>query len=275
MRRYYYLISSLPVLELEGNQKHYSYQESLKFLKEILHPDDFGLLEYFLYLTDIKNIINILAEEKKVTPPYPFVLQPGSIEINEIQDVWTGLMSPPAFLKDFLEEYGQNIDQLSLVETEKLLLKAFYHRAFQEEDNFLEDWFRFDLRLKNTITISNSRKFDIDLKHLLLDELNEDSHTLEDFVYQSLIDELHRHHEENHPVMLEKLLDKIRWKYIDQLSSFSFFDLHAVFSWFLKLQILDRWRGDWSQDDAEKKLTELTEVTLKDFNINEFAHTKR
>jgi hypothetical protein len=43
------------------------------------------------------------------------------------------------------------------------------------------------------------------------------------------------------PLGLERGIDRLRWKYLDELSAAHHFDFHVICSYFLKLRILERW----------------------------------
>src|SRR5690606_22255982 len=78
------------------------------------------------------------------------------------------------------------------------------------------------------------------------------------------------------PKNLEKILDRIRWKFIEELTAFSFFDLHVVLGYFLKLQIYLRWTGDWSKEDASGKMHFLLKYAMEGFTVPEsFTTLKR
>ena len=178
MRRYYYLISSLPDLELEGHKKTFHYKEILRFIKSNLEEDDRWLLNYFLIPVDIKNIVNFLAEKQGLHLPYPFIIQPGTIELDEIKEIWEKNSDTPLFLKNFFEQNSNEKDQLPISEIEKRLLESFYELALQEDDDFIRSWFNFDLQIRNLVTISNSRKFDQEFKHLLIREMSSENNGL-------------------------------------------------------------------------------------------------
>ena len=181
----------------------------------------------------------------------------------------TGKINPPAFLEKFIEDYVRDGQSKSISFLEKSMLESLFTSVLREKDKFLTSWFRFDITLRDVIVISNSRKFDLDLQHLLISEIAELNGGLHDLSEFALVDGLPIHHRENSPTALEKVLDKLRWKYIEQITSFSFFDLHALFAWFLKLQIVARWKGGWTSEESEEKLSNLTSHVLEDFNYSE------
>ncbi|GEM_PF-2711903 len=269
MSSYYYLISSLPQLEFGQYQKIPDYEGTLFFVTEMLNEEDEKEFRKILYPSDVKNLINFIAEKKGLPIPYPYVLKPGFFKSSQISDLWQGKLNPPYFMSELIDENRGRIQEIDLTGFEKRLLDNFYRWVFEGGNSYLRSWFKFDLTLKNTIAVSNSRKYKLDFKDPLLADLIGQTNGVGDLADFTIRDELNISHHDNNPAILEKILDKIRWNYIDLISPFSYFDEKAVFAWFLKFQILHRWIGDWSNDRSKEVINSLSTEILKEFQLPE------
>jgi hypothetical protein len=261
MTNYYYLISSLPELEYKHGLPLPDCKTIVEFISKNLSEKDLALFQFLRYPEDIKLLVNNLFEKKNLNRPYPFVWENTTFSTKDIPDLINGKIASPAFIRSFFDEYLNTSEAMSPSESEKKLWGLFYTAVSELEESFLKSWFHFDLQLKRAINVSNGRKFNLSTS----EKENEMNVPIQNgFSDFNVLKEKEFLHHENTPVELEVVLDKIKWKYLDQLSSFSFFTVHTVFSWFLKYQILLRWSGNLSDEQLNIRIKELITESIKD-----------
>lgn len=273
MKKYYYLIASLPLLEKKSAPDQYG--EVVQLINRNLSESDRELFQYLLYPTDIKYLMNQAAEARNLTPVYPHVLQPATIDHEDLLNIKKGKKNSPAFLAEFFEENQKDIDELDLIKIESLVIEKFYKYVFQQNDPFLKDYFTFDRDLKNLLVFANAKNKSFKPFQHLTGEFNTDhsggKQNLENDIVRkyNLAEELTNMITDTSPVELEKKIDKIRWEYIDELAAQSYFDLHALFAYFLKYQLKHRWEGEWSEEAAQQRLDQLIDHAMESFNLPE------
>lgn len=282
MSKYYYLIASLIPLDANGHHKTPDYDELTAFIKRLLSQEDRKLFEYLLYPYEIKYIINQLAEERNLAAPYPFILLPAMHADIRHSVRGAQLLNEVGFMKDSGKEISADeLNQMTVPEIETFLLENFYEAVFRLNDSFLTAYFNFEKDLRNTIAVSNSRKFDFNPEKYLIATSLYNGRSKENLKYNitseySFASEIGIRAKHDSPKNLEKVLDRIRWKFIEELTAFSFFDLHVVFGYFLKLQIHLRWTGDWSKEDASARMHSLLQHSMEGFTVPEsFTTLKR
>ena len=258
MNNYYYLISSLPTLVYNPSIQLPDCREMLDFIHDNLNEKDISLFQYLLYPSDIKHISNYLSEKAGFNKPYPYLPNDYSFFPLGVEEVKQGISQVDYPFNAFLEERNEEKNETTPIENEKKLWGIFYSSVEATGDAFLIDWFQFDRQLRNTILNSNRRKFD-------LPETNgkEDFPEIDE-ANINFPNEKELLHKGNSPVELEMILDKIRWKYLSQLSSLSFFTIHTLFAWYIQYQLLVRWSSTISKEATQSVLKTLIETSMKD-----------
>ena len=118
--------------------------------------------------------------------------------------------------------------------------EGFYNRALRERNDFLREYFRFDLNLRNAkvrfLNKALGRAPEQDL--VLVKDAGEFEEAAKAAAAFALEDLMAR----------EKALDDLTWTKIDTLTTFHYFDINAVLGYIARLHIVDRWL---SLDEAE------------------------
>ncbi len=237
MNNYYYLISSLPVLGYDYSGQLADHSDILLSIHDNLSDTDLGLFKYLQYPADIKQISNYFYEYNNRAKPYRNLHEITSLYPDSIEDILNGNFGSDYLFSDYLGEIYSGKSEFDPAECEARLWEIFFQSVEGVKDSFLINWYAFDHQLRKAIHQSNKRKFDISATNgstqnwpEWLERPDFDLPENGEFI-----------HNGNTPVELESILDKIRWHYLDKLSSFSFFSLHQVFSWYLKYLLLERW----------------------------------
>ena len=127
------------------------------------------------------------------------------------------------------------LDQLLEGYDPEKLDAEFYRKALQHRNRFIQDWFRFDLNLRNlTVSYINDslgRQEGQDQVKLEGDETEEFPEAAAAREVLNCGDILAR----------ERGLDELRWKKIDDLTILDSLDLEVILGFVAKLKIIDRW----------------------------------
>ncbi|MDX8339103.1 DUF2764 family protein [Draconibacterium sp. IB214405] len=248
-REYHCLIAGLPDLFFNENKTTVHSSTFREELQHQLNPSDYKLVEYLFLPFDNQNLLNIYFElDKPFFHQGTFTKQEMEFQLSPENEE----MKLPVYMTTFLSwmkgKESKDVD----VGAENILTTLFYEYALDCSNSFLQQWFRFELNLKNLFTAFNCKQYNHDVEiHLLQVEG-------EDLVYSLLIDkklkadyfeDLLPYHEELFKIAesnlelieREKAIDKIKWEYLDENTFFHFFTIEKILAFTIKLLLIERW----------------------------------
>nr|WP_321357565.1 DUF2764 family protein [uncultured Draconibacterium sp.] len=266
-REYYCLIAGLPDLFFDENKTTVTSSAFRDELQHQLSPPDFKLVEYLFLPFDNLNLLNVFFGQNK---PYFYL---GNITKHELGFQFSPEneeIQLPDYMKTFISWMKGNDKKHADLHAKNILTTLFYEHALECPNSFLQNWFRFELNLKNIFTAFNCKQYNYDLETHLLQVEGEDSvHPLlmEKKLKADYFEELLPYHEELFRIAesnlewieKEKAVDKIKWEYLDENTFFHFFTIEKVLAFTMKLLLIERWM----------KLDKETGKQLLDKLINE------
>ena len=106
---------------------------------------------------------------------------------------------------------------------------------FDVEENDLppgviRDFFRWERGIRNVLVRLRAKSLGLEPDEFIKDEIVDHS--------QALLAE--KAFNANSPLMAEEILNKARWRYLDELEFGHYFDIERLVAFFIKLQILER-----------------------------------
>jgi hypothetical protein len=248
-RNYYCLVAGLPDLIMEDRKLAFSSLSFRELLQQDVHPQDFKLVSLFYLPFDHFNILSRLYDEEPVFDNRGNFLQE---EIEELTDKKTFETAEgfniPEYILEFVEEYFREEEKPSKIEAERTLTKDYYNHLLNTGNNFMNDYVRHELNLRNILTALNGRKFDLDVSADIIGDSDieqalKKSRT-RDFGLANDVDNLEaiiQLHEI--PNLLERELktDTMRWHFLDEATFFSYFTIEKVLAFVIKVFIVERW----------------------------------
>ncbi len=248
-KNYYYLISSLPLLRLDDYKGPYRVNDFVLGLYEHLSAEHVECVRNILAIYDNPNIVDValgLAEpisDKKGNWPFAQIKKSLPEEDNQFDDYIND------FNQDLLQRRKEQ-DNFTRQETEELLFSKFYAKMIRHENQFIRHYFKFDLDLRNILTALNKRKFS--LENINFIELTDDDALVYKLRTSSLgefglsrdidyISDLIENFDKRDIVYAEKYIDQLRWKKIDQINTFMYFEVDIILGYLIKLMLVERW----------------------------------
>ena len=139
------------------------------------------------------------------------------------------------FYIDFIKEQcsvkdNKAIDILLSGLEEKNLVQDFYLRCKNEKNKFLNEYFTFDLQVRNAKAEYINKRLNRNSEQDVI-SIETDRHGSEIAKIFETEDLLER----------EKAIDELMWRKIDEITIFSYFDLAFILGFIAKLHIIDRW----------------------------------
>ncbi len=264
--KYYYLISSLPVLQLDATSIS---QEELDGIIELINQnlttEDHAISQYLLYEGDNQNLLHILFREYHEFETHSFNHH-SSIPIEILENYRREYKSLPDYMINYLNNHSDSFSSLSLREMENLLNQYFYEALVKLDSLFISTFYLWKFMLNQTIAMLNLKNYPF-LK--TRSEVAEPDflqvttlHSIRSF--EDIANQLMPLIEENNLEAIERKVNSYYWEFADCWQEP--FASEQVFAYMLKLIRLYRWRGLSSERDStksnfEKLIKELKETS--------------
>lgn len=267
-KEYHCLVAGLPDLFFNENKVN---TDSINFrlqLQTELTLSDYELVKLIYLAYDNENLLNLFLDRKKTfNPAGNFTEQYLQQQLNP-QDTPPEL---PDYMLQFLEWMKETEQKELNLDTEIVLQQLYYEYILQTKNEFLRNWFLFQLNLNNILTAISCTRFDYNIDENVI-QVNENKNVWTLLTGKKLKPELF---EDEVPfykeifkitetdfnwIEQEKALDRLRWDYLDEHTFFHYFTIEKILSFIIKLNIIERWM----------KLDKRTGKELLDKLINEF-----
>jgi vacuolar-type H+-ATPase subunit C/Vma6 len=242
-RHYYYEVAGLPDLFLDENRAKVSVAHFRDEFRQMLHPDDYALVEVLFLKYDNKNLLNLLLKNDK--PWQELANYSRDLLEEEIRESDDRI---PAYMRQFIEKFksGERDDHNKPWEA---VLDAYFYEYLQSLDNdFLREYYGFLLDFTNLTTALALREHELPPTNQLIgDNLVTQSimrSSARDFgVTQDFAEaeKIITAWQSDTITAREKNLDLIKWQWIDEHTFFEYFTIERLLAFMLQLEIAERW----------------------------------
>lgn len=246
-RQYYTLVAGLREYVLDAENKGFDARDIIDEIRGELSGRDRKYLELFYTYYDIENIINILVGRAQFSTL-------GNFSRKDLEKEMKAPDRLPDFITATLAAYEDpddpEYDEMDFTKTlEKALWTAYYQACEKSECRFIREWYAFDRDLRNLIAAYTARRLGIHVA----DELVGDGYVVRSLSRSSagdfgLTGELEyldivmaATGEEGNMVEKEHMIDLLRWKMAEELTTFDYFNINAVLAYLVKVNIVHRW----------------------------------
>lgn len=235
--------------------------EFIDFCNSELDPGDFDILKKIYLFSDIKNALNYEDAD------YTFI-SPACYSETDFKE---NLKDTDTFIP-FMAEYFYNKKQerrnfSDLMEIDEAVL-LFYTHINTLENNFLKDYFHFELDLQNVTTRLSLRMNDVNDPNKIIpygdnfEQIRKNS-SADLGLTQPLrfIEELVEVYEDGHLVKIEQKIEEIRWKWVEERVGYQQFSLDNILAYAIQLNSVERWIN-LTEEKGETVLNNLiSEIT--------------
>jgi hypothetical protein len=243
---YFYLGSSLPKLNTPDAIAEKDIESIQYHIYSQLEEEDQIQFRYLLYRNDNKNLLYILRKKEGILEdPYFNFHRPCFFSYQELEAGINGDHPLPGYMKYFLKKYPSVYEGRS---AENDLIHFYYKEAIDSCGLFLSDYFAFKRNLKNIISAINARIFNYPLTDAWVGSgfvvetiLKSNSSDLGLSNHFPFIEELTHLIRNNNLFELEKAVDNIMIQYLNSHTPLSPFSEEAIFLYFIKLIMGNRW----------------------------------
>lgn len=245
-RDYYCLVAGLPDLFFNENKPGINGLEFRNELESQLDKSDFELVKLLFLTADNENLLNYLFDLDE-----PFN-NSGNLPKYFLDPESENPVDLPVYMPQFIDCVNNQDSREFSVQFENLLNSMFYEFLLQTKNNFLQNWFTFELNTKNVLTAINCNRFNYEVENQLIQagtnstvfallNGNRLKHELfeEELPYAEQIFRIAD--SEISTIEKEKSIDKIKWEYLDEETFFHYFSIEKILSFVIKLSITERW----------------------------------
>ncbi len=250
MANYYCLIAGLPEIDFSDAHPGYSMDELVEQLHESLSPWDARLMaNYFFLQRDCKNLVGYLKDpEAELMYQGAYTKEQYKDLVKSAEEMNFNVHRYPSFLSIFAREWAFNKDKKGYFPEDEILY-LFYKYAIENCSNkFIREWYQMNMDINNILTAILARKYGWNIADYIKGEgevqekLREEN--TPDFGLSREMDymkELIQIAEQEDPVKKEKMIDALKWLWLDDNTFFEPFGIESVFAYMCKLEMQYRW----------------------------------
>ena len=246
-KNYYCLVAGLREYALDSDTKGFNAREIIAEILEEVSSGDAEAVRLLYGYYDCENIIALRAGRSAYNPL-------GNIPVEELEQEMTSPQALPKAMAKVLKDYAateseetEGVD-LSLG-FERALLTAYYEECARSKSRFVRQWSEFDRTLRNVaaaaVARSKDRRVDSvtvgkgDVVAQLQRSSAADFGLRGELTYVDAI--LAAVNDEQNMVEKEHKIDLIRWEHASELASSDYFNINAILSYLVKINIVARW----------------------------------
>lgn len=264
MSNYYCLVAGLPELAFDGSKAPFTVEKFREEVYPFLEKEDARCIDLFFMAWDNANILLLLRDGAD-----SLLERKGCYSKEQLLEIMAAAKEGdprrsdiPEYMYDFLEYYYANEERTDILWEDNLALR-YYAYAMRCGNKFISEWFDFNLNVNNILVAVLARKYKLNIETCVLGdgEVAEAIRTsgARDFGLTGVLDYLEmviRISENDKLQERERMLDDMRWNWLDDNSVFDYFTVERLFVFLQKLDIIER----WAVLDAEKGMQRYKEL---------------
>jgi len=244
---YYTLVAGFREYQLDADRKGFDAQEIRSEVLENLSEKDRRAVELLYCYYDCENLSAARAGRTAHNPL-------GNLSHEEILAELERPSLLPEELQQVIRAYADpEGEDAELVDTtlrfEKSLFAAYYALASRSACRFLREWSAYDRNLRNVSAAITARELNRPIEEVtvgegeIVEQLQRSSAS--DFGLRGELQYLDAAiaaiADEQNLVEKEHKIDLIRWREASELSTFDYFDINAVVSYLVRVNLVARW----------------------------------
>jgi hypothetical protein len=250
MANYYCLIAGLPEIDFSDSHPGYSMDELVEQLHESLTPWDARLMANFFFLQrDCKNLVGYLKDpEAELKYQGAYTREQYKDLVKSAEEMNFNVHRYPSFLSIFAREWAFNKDKKGYFPEDEILYLFYQYAIANCSNKFVREWYQMNMDINNILTAILARKYGWNIADYIKGEgevqekLREENTS--DFGLSREMDymkELIQIADQDDPVKKEKMIDALKWLWLDDNTFFEPFGIESVFAYMCKLEMQYRW----------------------------------
>lgn len=267
MAGYYYLVATLNDYSLDGDSKSLDFVSIRSEINENLSSKDRNLLDTLLTYYDIHNLLSFLDSRSNQFSPMGNY---SKEEIEQLMEIFEEIAHRKEDQQDDQQPQERIIklspvfrDAIRAFEDAKFaskreidttkdiasILFTLYYRSLQKSGNKLvKQWGEFDRNIKNISAAYSARERKADVSKIIIGDGEVCQSILtngkeSDFLITGLdyLEEVIKLLGSDDILKKERGLDLLRWKRLDEMTTFDYFTIDYILAYVLKITMISRW----------------------------------
>lgn len=244
---YYSLVAGLREYTLESDTKGFDAREIVDEILEALSSSDANAVCLLYGYYDCENIIALRAGRAAYNPLGNLSREELAEELDSPRRMPAPMARVIRIYADPESEEAEGVDMT--IGFEKALWSAYYDVCSHSKSRFIREWTAFDRTLRNVAAAAVARATDRNIEEVtvgkdeIVDRLQRSSAA--DFGLRgelSYIDAvIAAVNDEQNLVEKEHKIDLVRWEQAGELATFDYFNINAILSYLVKINIVARW----------------------------------
>jgi len=239
---YYYLVAGLPDITIEQGKLQFGTSEYANELRSGLSGKDFELFKLLLLPNDNQLLLQIMLKSDKA------VSANGNFDPQWLADEIKEPLHLPKYMMHFIESFQSETRQFSALSPENELATHFYAELCETDNEFLCNWFTFNLDLKNVLLVLSARNHKIAYENQVIGS-NEVATLIRKSNARDLglsaewpwIEKVLQINGIEDIMAREKAIDQLKWNFLDDQNTFNYFTAEVLMAYYLKLEMIERW----------------------------------
>ena len=260
MANYYCLMAGAPELALTDAKPQVSVVEFREQASMELSSLDARILEQYFFLEeDCRNLVRLLKNpDAELLPGGNYSREPFEDRIKSAREINFNVHRYPAFMSEFARQWTYNKDVEGYFPEDEITYQFYNYVICNCRNAFVRRWYELNLDINNILTAVLARqqgrsvgdfiKGDNEVTEMIRENKTRDFDLSHEFDY---VKDLMKIVDEPDPVNKERMIDSMKWLWLDEYTFFDPFNFEALFAYFCKLKIKERWaRLDVEQGKA-------------------------
>jgi len=241
-QNYYFLVAGLPDVTIEQGKLQYGTAEFREELKAGLAKTDYSYLQLLFLTEDNNNLLTLLLKENRP------LSHEGVYEPEFLSEELKEPLQLKPYMLQFIESFRAETRLYPNLSYENELATFWFEELLATKNDFLREWFTFELNLKNVLLVLAARKNGLPYERQVIG-----NNTIAEIIRKSNARDLGISAEwpwiekvlqivDTEDILLrEKAIDLLRWNYLDELNTFNYFTVEVLMAYYIKLGIIERW----------------------------------
>ena len=260
MANYYCLMAGAPELALTDAKPQVSVVEFREQASMELSSLDARILEQYFFLEeDCRNLVRLLKNpDAELLPGGNYSREQFEDLIKSAREINFNVHRYPAFMSEFARQWTYNKDVEGYFPEDEIIYQFYNYVICNCRNAFVRRWYELNLDINNILTAVLARqqgwsvgdfiKGDNEVTEMIRENKTRDFDLSHEFDY---VKDLMKIVDEPDPVDKERMIDSMKWLWLDEYTFLDPFNFEALFAYFCKLKIKERWaRLDVEQGKA-------------------------
>ena len=250
MANYYCLMAGAPELALTDAKPQVSVVEFREQASMELSSLDARILEQYFFLEeDCRNLVRLLKNpDAELLPGGNYSREQFEDLMKSAREINFNVHRYPAFMSEYARQWTYNKDVEGYFPEDEIIYQFYNYVICNCRNAFVRRWYELNLDINNILTAVLARqqgwsvgdfiKGDNEVTEMIRENKTRDFDLGHEFDY---VKDLMKIVDEPDPVDKERMIDSMKWLWLDEYTFFDPFNFEALFAYFCKLKIKERW----------------------------------